>query len=194
MMNVLTSDITRSSLAIPVQTPALRGSIWMYEDKEFKHNNCIVYQKIARQLKEKRIFREYRIDNLSQKISTVLSGAGFDARVYGRPKHIYSIHKKMCRQCLPFDGIQDLNGLRIVLERVEDCYLVLHQIHKLWSPVPGNFDDYIAAPKKSGYQSLHTTVQSSLNTKLEIQIRTVDMHYEAEYGKASHWRYKLRFA
>jgi len=89
----------------------------------------------------------------------------------------------MCRQHLPFEGIKDLNGLRIILKKVEDCYRILHNIHSLWSPIPGSFDDYIAVPKKSGYQSLHTTVTSSHEMPLEIQVRTIDMHYEAEHGK-----------
>ncbi len=191
MMSILIPDIKQIPCAIPAQTPALSRSVWMHEDQNLKKRNPVVYHNIARQLKEKRIFREHLIDEFSSQLSTVLSDTGFTARISGRPKHIYSIHKKMCHQHLPFEGIQDLNGLRIVMEQAEDCYLALHTVHRLWPPVPGRFDDYICIPKKSGYQSLHTTVTSGDNTMMEIQIRTIDMHYEAEYGRAAHWRYKL---
>ena len=112
----------------------------------------------------------------------------------GRPKHLYSIHNKLQSKQLTLDGLHDLRGLRVLVETLADCYAALDVVHQRWEPEPKEFDDYIAKPKPNGYRSLHTVVMADDGKTLEVQIRTREMHEQAEYGVAAHWRYKERTA
>jgi GTP pyrophosphokinase len=127
---------------------------------------------------------------VSSIISEKLSSYGLVGKVSGRPKHFYSIYKKMKAQSLEFEQVYDVIAFRIILATVKDCYEALGIIHSLWKPVPGRFKDYIAMPKANGYQSLHTTVIGPYGERVEIQIRTEEMNQTAEEGIAAHWRYK----
>jgi GTP pyrophosphokinase len=141
----------------------------------------------------KRVEREGFINEASQMLSQELDNAGIKAKVYGRPKHIYSIYQKMSKydaQGKKFGDIHDLFALRLLVDSVSDCYKALGVIHNLWHPIPEEFDDFIANPKDNGYQALHTTVMCQGTTPLEIQIRTHDMHRVNEFGVAAHWLYK----
>lgn len=134
--------------------------------------------------------REGYIEKVQTEVRAVLEDAGIDAEVTGRPKHLYSIYRKMVASGLAFDEIHDLIGIRIIVPDVRDCYAALGQIHTLWPPIHGRFKDYVATPKFNLYQSLHTTVVGPDGKPLEVQIRSEEMHRRAEYGIASHWRYK----
>ena len=165
---------------------------WAHEDNQLKSKKPVIYYHIAGKLKETRRSREDRIRRLSGMIFKELKRVKLVPEISGRPKHIFSIHQKMYSNHIPFETIHDVNGIRIILSQIQDCYLGLYAIHKLWKPVPGSFDDYISAPKKSGYQSLHTTVLCDNATPLEVQLRTPEMNFIAEYGTAAHWRYKSK--
>ena len=134
--------------------------------------------------------RDSQIGSAIEIIKTLLNDNSMSAEVYGRPKHNYSIYKKIVNQGLTFNEINDLIGIRIVTDDVKNCYTILGLIHANFQPVLGRFKDFISMPKFNLYQSLHTTVLTSDGTKMEIQIRTHDMHYRAEYGVAAHWKYK----
>ena len=164
---------------------------WAYEDNEFKTKKPVIYYHIAGKLKETRKSREDRIRRLSEMIFRELKQINLVPEISGRPKHIFSIHQKMCHNHIPFETIHDLNGIRIILPQIQDCYRGLYAVHKIWKPIPSSFDDYISASKKSGYQSLHTTVVCYDSIPLEVQLRTPEMHFKAEYGTAAHWRYKF---
>ena len=126
------------------------------------------------------------IDHLSE----IVTQPGIKAEISGRPKHIYSIYRKMVRKGVPFDQVHDIRGVRIIVPDIPSAYSALGVIHTHWRPIPGQFDDYIAVPKDNFYQSLHTAVLYDDGKTLEIQIRTPEMHQNAELGIAAHWRYK----
>jgi guanosine-3',5'-bis(diphosphate) 3'-pyrophosphohydrolase len=171
----------------------MREAKWQLEDLAFRYLKPRVYHRIARLVAGKRVEREGFITGVSQTLGQELDKAGIKAKVYGRPKHIYSIYQKMGKydaQGKDFGDIHDLFALRVVVDSVSDCYRALGIIHNLWRPIPEEFDDFIANPKDNGYQALHTTVMCQGTTPLEIQIRTNDMHRVNEYGVAAHWLYK----
>ncbi|MDP9237571.1 MAG: bifunctional (p)ppGpp synthetase/guanosine-3',5'-bis(diphosphate) 3'-pyrophosphohydrolase [Chloroflexota bacterium] len=166
---------------------------WELEDLAFRHLEPDRYQQIARQIQSKRTVRERYVAQVERILKEELENHGIKADVKGRAKHIYSIAQKAEKYAAEqkgFEQIYDLLALRVIVESVGDCYNALGVIHALWHPMPGQFDDYIASPKESLYQSLHTTVMAIGARPLEIQIRTQDMHQLAEYGVAAHWRYK----
>ncbi len=163
---------------------------WQLEDLTLQHLQPEVYRNISGLLAEKRPDREDYINHVIDIIRQRLEEEGFDGEVTGRPKHIYSIYRKMADKNHSFEEIYDLRGVRILLHEVRDCYAVLGIIHSVWRPIAGEFDDYVAMPKDNLYQSLHTAVIGPEGRPLEIQIRTWEMHRVAEYGIAAHWRYK----
>lgn len=163
---------------------------WEMEDLAFRFLEPETYRSLAAQLEEKRTAREAFVKAAVTRLSEALSAQGVSAQVSGRPKHLYSIHQKMQSKHRDLDSIQDLRGLRVIVESVAHCYQALDQVHSLWTPMPSEYDDYIARPKPNGYRSLHTVVVAEDGLSLEVQIRTADMHRFAEYGVASHWRYK----
>ena len=160
------------------------------EDKSFKILHANQDKEIKDMITETNPDRDSQIGSAIDIIKTLLNDNSMSAEVYGRPKHNYSIYKKIVNQGLTFNEINDLIGIRIVTDDVKNCYTILGLIHANFQPVLGRFKDFISMPKFNLYQSLHTTVLSSDGTKMEIQIRTHDMHYRAEYGVAAHWKYK----
>ncbi len=164
---------------------------WELEDLSFRYINPETYKQIASNLDVRRSEREKNVKVIIEKIEQVLSRAGIqNPQITGRPKHIYSIYKKMQRKGVPFDMVHDVRGVRIIVAKQADCYAALGEIHARWRPIPGSFDDYIAVPKENFYRSLHTDVVYDDGRTLEVQIRTREMHQNAEYGIAAHWRYK----
>ncbi|MHB1131869.1 MAG: RelA/SpoT family protein [Chloroflexota bacterium] len=163
---------------------------WQLEDLSFRHLEPAQYKELASLLASRRDTRERYVSRVISILREELVKAGISAEVSGRPKHIYSIHRKMQRRGVDFSQIYDLLAVRVIVAEVADCYSALGAVHSLWRPMPGQFDDYIAMPKESLYQSLHTTVIGPEGRPLEIQIRTHQMHHLAEYGVAAHWRYK----
>ncbi|MEW5786879.1 MAG: bifunctional (p)ppGpp synthetase/guanosine-3',5'-bis(diphosphate) 3'-pyrophosphohydrolase [Pseudomonadota bacterium] len=164
---------------------------WELEDLSCRYLEPDTYRQIARQLDERRLDREWYIDQVIGLLSDALKSDGLrDISVSGRPKHIASILAKMRKKRLSFDEVYDVRALRVLVRDVKDCFHVLGLVHSLWQPIPGQFDDYISRPKGNGYKSLHTAVVGPENKALEVQIRTFDMHQEAELGVAAHWRYK----
>jgi len=163
---------------------------WQLEDLALRYLEPEEYQKIAALLAERRQQREEYIEQAVTIIRERLEEEGIHATVTGRPKHIYSIYRKMTEKERDFEEIYDVRGVRILLDEVKDCYAVLGIVHSMWPPIHGQFDDYIAMPKDNMYQSLHTAVIGPGGPPLEIQVRTWQMHHVAEYGIASHWRYK----
>jgi GTP pyrophosphokinase len=163
---------------------------WELEDLGFRYVNPEKYREIADQLKEKRPEREAKIELIKERLSRLLAKNNIQSEISGRPKHIYSIYKKMTQKGKPFDLVRDVRAVRLIVPDIPSCYAALGVIHTHWRPIPGEFDDYIAAPKDNFYQSLHTAVIYDDKRPLEVQIRTPEMHMNAEYGIASHWRYK----
>lgn len=163
---------------------------WQLEDLGFRHQNPDKYREIANLLDEKREERLEYIAHFVQTLKTALSQAGIQCDVAGRPKHIYSIYKKMVKKKLDFDGLFDIRAVRVLVNTIPECYTVLGIIHSLWQPIPGEFDDYIANPKGNGYKSLHTVIVGPDDKGIEVQIRTHEMHEFNEFGVAAHWRYK----
>jgi GTP pyrophosphokinase len=163
---------------------------WELEDLGFRYVNPERYKEIAEQLQEKRPDRERDISIIKEKLEQVLTKHNIKAEISGRPKHIFSIHKKMTEKGKSFDLVRDVRAMRLLVSDIPSCYAALGVIHTTWRPIPGEFDDYIAAPKDNFYQSLHTAVIYDDGRPLEIQIRTPEMHQNAEYGIAAHWRYK----
>ncbi|AHF01265.1 (p)ppGpp synthetase [Thiomicrospira aerophila AL3] len=163
---------------------------WELEDLSFRFLEPDLYKKIASELADKRVERENYIENLISYITQLLANAGIHARVTGRPKHIYSIWKKMSRKTQRLDDLYDLRALRIYVKDVAECYRCLSLVHEQWNFIRDEFDDYITSPKDNGYQSIHTVVMGPEGKTVEIQIRTHEMHQHAEYGIAAHWKYK----
>ncbi len=162
---------------------------WELEDLALLYLDTEAYHDIARKVALKREEREAFIDNVKYMLGKVLKESGIDAKIEGRPKHFYSIYRKM-KKGKAFEEIYDLFAIRVLVDTVKDCYGVLGMAHTLWNPMPGRFKDYIAMPKPNMYQSLHTTVFTKGSEPFEIQIRTYEMHRTAEYGIAAHWKYK----
>ncbi len=163
---------------------------WELEDLSFRYSHGEEYKNIASQLQSKRSEREDYIQTVLQTLEAMLNNADIEARITGRPKHIYSIWKKMQRKQLPIDELYDLRAVRIYVGSIQLCYEVLGLIHSRWNYIKEEFDDYIATPKENGYQSIHTVIIGPEGKTVEIQIRTQDMHHNAEYGVAAHWLYK----
>jgi GTP pyrophosphokinase len=163
---------------------------WELEDLSLRYLEPDVYRKLARQLDEKRTDREGYIRRVIERLTRELKNAGIEAVVSGRPKHIYSIWRKMQRKQLDFDKIFDMRAVRILVKEERDCYGALGVVHGLWRHIAKEFDDYIANPKENLYRSLHTAVIGPEGRTLEVQIRTEEMHRHAELGVAAHWRYK----
>ena len=163
---------------------------WELEDLSFRFLEPATYQNVAQMLDERRGDREEYIERVGQHLRQAIHAEGLQAEVQGRPKHIYSIYKKMQEKNLAFDELYDVRALRVLTNDVRDCYTALGVAHNLWQPIPGEFDDYIAQPKGNHYRSLHTAVIGPERRTLEVQIRTYDMHRESEFGVAAHWRYK----
>ncbi len=163
---------------------------WELEDLSFKHLEPEKYYEVVDKIAKNRQERKEHIKNAIMTLDEKLAEVNIDAKMYGRPKHIYSIYQKMVDQGKEFNEIYDLTAFRVIVDNVKECYEVLGIIHELWNPIPGRIKDYIAMPKSNMYQSLHTTVIESTGEPLEIQIRTWEMHRTAEYGIAAHWRYK----
>ncbi len=163
---------------------------WELEDLAFRYLEPEAYQRIAAALAERRQDREHYIAALVAALKTELARAGVQAEIYGRPKHIFSIWRKMQRKHLAFEQIFDVRALRIVCATVPDCYAALGVVHGLYAFIPGEFDDYIATPKDNHYRSIHTAVIGPQDRAVEIQLRTQEMHAQAELGLAAHWHYK----
>ena len=163
---------------------------WELEDLSFRILQPDTYMQLARQLEQKRVERESMINEAIAIITAKLDEHGLKAEINGRPKHIYSIWRKMQRKSLPFEELFDVHAIRILVDDVTASYTALGIVHSQWKHIPKEFDDYIANPKENGYQSLHTAVVGPGGHSLEVQIRTHEMHQYAEYGVAAHWRYK----
>jgi len=163
---------------------------WELEDLSFRYLEPLTYRRVAKLLEERREEREQYIKDAVNTIRQMLEDVGIKAEVYGRPKHIYSIWKKMSAKQKDFDELFDVRAVRVTVETVADCYTALGQVHGRWRHIAKEFDDYIANPKENGYRSLHTAVFGPEGKALEIQIRTREMHEFAEHGVAAHWRYK----
>ncbi|TWI14103.1 RelA/SpoT family protein [Aerolutibacter ruishenii] len=163
---------------------------WELEDLAFRHLEPQTYQQIARLLDEKRVDRERYIEDVIATLRDAMAAQGVRADVAGRPKHIYSIWKKMKRKDVPIGEIYDLRAVRVLVDDLAACYAALGVVHATWTPIPSEFDDYIARPKSNDYRSLHTAVIGPEGKTLEVQIRTFDMHRQAELGVAAHWKYK----
>ncbi|MFD2178688.1 GTP diphosphokinase [Veronia pacifica] len=163
---------------------------WEIEDYAFRYQHASTYKQIARQLAERRIDREQYIDNFVTDLQQAMESGQINAQVYGRPKHIYSIWRKMQKKSLAFDELFDVRAIRIIADKLQDCYAALGMVHTKYRHLPKEFDDYVANPKPNGYQSIHTVVLGPEGKTIEIQIRTKQMHDDAELGVAAHWKYK----
>ena len=163
---------------------------WELEDISFRYLHPALYKKIAKQLDETRLDRERYMRDFVEGLSQQLSELNISGTVYGRPKHIYSIWKKMQQKSLDFEQLFDVRAVRVIVEQLQDCYGALGAVHTSWQHLHNEFDDYIATPKPNGYQSIHTVVIGPEKKSVEIQIRTQQMHDDAEMGVAAHWRYK----
>ncbi len=163
---------------------------WELEDLAFRYLEPEDYRSIAAELNERRADRERYIEDLCALLRQELQKAGVQAEVYGRPKHMYSIYRKMVRKHLAFEQLFDVRAVRVVVESIPDCYAALGVVHGLWPYIQGEFDDYIATPKDNFYRSIHTAVMGPQSKSVEVQIRTREMHEHAELGVAAHWTYK----
>ena len=163
---------------------------WELEDYAFRYLQPDTYKNIAKSLEEKRTERQQYLVDFVDDLTNKLKEAGVNAGVYGRPKHIYSIYKKMQKKGYEFNQLFDIRAVRVVTDKLQDCYSALGVIHTNWRHIPSEFDDYVATPKPNGYQSIHTVVLGPSGKTIEIQIRTEDMHDDAELGVAAHWQYK----
>ena len=163
---------------------------WELEDLAFRYLQPYDYKYIAKLLDERRLDRQEYIDQVIDMLQNALAEENIEAKLYGRAKHIYSIWRKMRRKNISFSEVYDIRAVRILVNSERECYAVLGIVHALWRNIPHEFDDYIASPKENGYRSLHTAVHGPNNRVLEVQIRTENMHEEAEFGVCAHWRYK----
>jgi GTP pyrophosphokinase len=163
---------------------------WELEDLAFRYLDPDKYREIARALREKRRERESFIEQVASILQDELEKQGITAKISGRPKHIFSIWRKMQRKDRGLEALFDIRAVRVLVDDVKECYAALGTVHNLWSYLPGEFDDYIANPKDNNYQSLHTAVVGPQGKTVEVQIRSHDMHRQAELGVAAHWRYK----
>ena len=163
---------------------------WELEDLAFRYLHPKTYKDIAQQLDGKRKERATYIQNVVSDLQALVDNEHIKAEVYGRPKHIYSIWKKMQKKHLTFEQLFDIRAVRIIAERLQDCYAALGTVHANYKHIPKEFDDYIATPKPNGYQSIHTVIVGPEGKPVEIQIRTQQMHQDAELGVAAHWKYK----
>lgn len=166
------------------------GMKWELEDLSFRYAKPQEYKDIAEKIATRRSDRERELQDIRARVHELLEAANIEAEVEARPKHLYSIFRKMLRKGVPFEEVYDVRGVRIIVDTIPNCYLALGKIHNEWKPIPGTFDDYIATPKDNFYQSLHTAVVYDDGRTLELQIRTPEMHENSEYGIAAHWRYK----
>ena len=186
-------DIAQETLDIYVPIAHRLGLYWIkndLEDNVLRFLRPEVYYQLKRDVAKKKAEREHYIRSLISVVQKKLVEANFEAEISGRPKHFYSIYDKMQRESLPYDQIYDVVAFRVVVDTLADCYVALGLIHSNWKPVPGRFKDYIALPKNNMYQSLHTTVIGPQGERVEVQIRTHEMHRVAEFGIAAHWKYK----
>jgi GTP pyrophosphokinase len=163
---------------------------WQLEDLSLRYLDPVKYREISGLVAEGQANRQLYLESIVGLLQEELTQIGITAEISGRPKHIYSIYEKMQRKGISFAQIYDVRAIRVLVDRVQDCYAALGVVHSLWRPIPGEFDDYIATPKDNMYQSLHTAVVTDEGKTLEVQIRTHEMHRRAEYGIAAHWRYK----
>ena len=163
---------------------------WELEDYAFRFTEPELYRKIAQLIDEKRNDREAYIQRVIAQLQDELAEMGVRATIHGRPKHIYSIWRKMRGKNVSFEKLYDIRAVRVIVANIRECYTVLGVVHDLWTPVEGEFDDYIASPKSNDYRSLHTAVIGPEGRTLEVQIRTEEMHLQSEHGVAAHWRYK----
>ncbi|HVW69802.1 MAG TPA: bifunctional (p)ppGpp synthetase/guanosine-3',5'-bis(diphosphate) 3'-pyrophosphohydrolase, partial [Steroidobacteraceae bacterium] len=163
---------------------------WELEDLAFRYLEPDEYRRIAAELNERRADRERYIESLCATLREELQKAGVQAEVYGRPKHMYSIYRKMVRKHLAFEQLFDVRAVRVIVDSIPDCYAALGVVHGLWPYIQGEFDDYIATPKDNFYRSIHTAVMGPQGKSVEVQIRTREMHEHAELGVAAHWTYK----
>ncbi len=164
---------------------------WELEDLSFRYLNPDAYRSIAKALDERRDERESYVERIKDRLTTELRKARITkVTITTRPKHIFSIYNKMTKKDLPLEQIYDIRGMRVLVDTLAECYLALGIVHNLWRPIPGEFDDYVANPKDNFYRSLHTAVHDAEGKTVEVQIRTWEMHEDAEYGIAAHWRYK----
>ncbi|MEL7291263.1 MAG: GTP diphosphokinase [Pseudomonadota bacterium] len=163
---------------------------WEMEDYAFRYQQPETYKQIAKQLSERRIVREQYIKNFVDDLTAEMKALGINAEVSGRPKHIYSIWRKMQKKGLAFDELFDVRAVRIIADKLQDCYAALGTVHTKYKHLPSEFDDYVANPKPNGYQSIHTVILGPEGKTIEIQIRTKDMHEDSELGVAAHWKYK----
>ncbi|MEM7080415.1 MAG: HD domain-containing protein, partial [Pseudomonadota bacterium] len=163
---------------------------WALEDLSLRYLHPEEYQSIASQLQGKRAQRESQVELMVDQVRALLRGSGIEAQVNGRAKNIYSIWRKMRTKDVSFAQVYDVRAVRVVVSRLADCYAALGLLHTTWEHIPREFDDYIANPKENGYQSLHTAVTVADGGALEIQIRTEEMHADAELGVCAHWTYK----
>ena len=163
---------------------------WELEDLAFRYLQGEEYREIAAALNERRADRERYIESVCERLQSELRGSGIVAEVYGRPKHMYSIYRKMQRKQLAFEQLFDVRAVRIIVNSIPECYAALGLVHGLWHYIPGEFDDYVATPKGNFYRSIHTAVIGPGGKSLEVQIRTREMHEHAELGVAAHWTYK----
>ncbi len=163
---------------------------WELEDLSFRYLEPSTYRELSKAMAQKRTERVQWVDEVQRMLNKALHEQGVKAEISGRPKHIYSIYRKMQRKEVPFEQIYDVHGFRIVVDTVGDCYAALGVVHSLWRPIHGEFDDYIANPKDNLYRSLHTAVVGPDGKSMEVQIRTQEMHQLSEFGIAAHWRYK----
>ena len=161
------------------------------DDLSLEYLKPDVYKELVSKVNERKLEREQYVQQIAQEVREHIKEAGIDGKVDGRVKHFFSIYRKMVNQGKSLDQIYDLFAVRIIVNTVKDCYAALGVIHEMYRPIPGRFKDYIAMPKPNGYQSLHTTLIGKSGQPFEIQIRTFEMHREAEYGIAAHWKYKV---